>query len=83
MLGGYATPELRMNRQNAMFASGSNPSLSQFAPENHTNGPLTKSLYNSLDTKQTMSTLQSVTLNIRALIILESSDQDLVFQWLL
>ncbi|XP_014225345.1 nucleoporin NUP53 [Trichogramma pretiosum] len=62
-LGGYATPELRMNRQKAMFASGSNPSLSQIAPENHANGPPTKSLYDSLDTKQTMSTPQSVTLN--------------------
>lgn len=62
-LTNYGTPEYRINRQKAMFGGNTNPSGSQMGNENHVGGPPTKSLYESLDTRQSLSTSHNVSMN--------------------
>lgn len=53
----YSTPDLRINRQKAMFGANANAnsSISQINTEsNHVGGPPTRSLYDSLDTRQSL-----------------------------
>lgn len=52
----YSTPDLRINRQKAMFGANTNTSISQINTENHVGGPPTRSLYDSLDTRQSLGT---------------------------
>lgn len=61
----YSTPDLRINRQKAMFAGNTNnTSISQINTENHVGGPPTRSLYDSLDTRKSMGmSNQNISMN--------------------
>ena len=53
----------RINRQKAMFEGNSNANISQIGSENHLGGPPTKSLYESLDTRQSLGVSHNMSLN--------------------
>ena len=59
----YGTPEYRINRQKAMFGGNSNANISQIGSENHLGGPPTKSLYESLDSRQSLGVSHNMSLN--------------------
>ncbi|KAJ8688280.1 hypothetical protein QAD02_024075 [Eretmocerus hayati] len=59
----YATPEFRINRQKAMFGNNNAANMSQIGGENHVGGPPTRSLYESLDNRQSLSTSHNLSMN--------------------
>ncbi|OXU19055.1 hypothetical protein TSAR_007447 [Trichomalopsis sarcophagae] len=62
-ISSYATPEFRINRQKAMFGGNNNANVPQMNSENHMGGPPTKSLYESLDTRQSLNTSHNLSIN--------------------
>ncbi|XP_076220656.1 nucleoporin Nup35-like [Nomia melanderi] len=54
-LSHYGTPDYRSNRQKAVFGSSNTPNTSQIGTMNHTGGPPTRGLFDTLDSSQTAS----------------------------
>lgn len=58
-ISSYGTPDYRNSRQKAVFGNVTSPNTSQIVNESHTGGPPTRSLFDTLDTTQTMSSYRS------------------------
>ncbi|EZA55875.1 Nucleoporin NUP53 [Ooceraea biroi] len=56
----YGTPDYRSNRQKAVFGSTTTPTTSQISTKNHTGGPPTRGLFDSLEVSQISSPHASV-----------------------
>lgn len=51
----YGTPDYRSNRQKAVFGNTTTPSTPQMSAKNHTGGPPTRGLFDTLETSQVSS----------------------------
>ncbi|XP_070158127.1 nucleoporin Nup35-like [Polyergus mexicanus] len=57
----YGTPDYRSNRQKAVFGNTTSPNTSQMSTKNHTGGPPTRGLFDSLEVAQVSSPYVSTT----------------------
>ncbi|XP_050453908.1 nucleoporin Nup35 [Cataglyphis hispanica] len=57
----YGTPDYRSNRQKAVFGNTTSPNTSQMSTKNHTGGPPTRGLFDSLEVSQVSSPYMSTT----------------------
>ncbi|GAB1867148.1 Nucleoporin NUP53 [Camponotus japonicus] len=59
----YGTPDYRSNRQKAVFGNATTPSTPQMSTKNHTGGPPTRGLFDSLEVSQVSSPYVSTTIS--------------------
>lgn len=60
-ISSYSSPDYRHNRQKAMFANATSPGSPRMGSENHTGGPPTKGLFDTLETAQTPESYTATT----------------------
>lgn len=58
----FGTPDYRSNRQKAVFGNTTTPSTPQMSTKNHTGGPPTRGLFDSLEVSQVSSPYVSTTI---------------------